>query len=201
MDFEKLKPWNWFKHEDDAASQIPVKKDILTDKKSTDKTMLSAPENRAVGHFMQLHQEMDRLFDNVWRSLAMPTRSILMEFNNSLLNPPTLGGYQAKLDVSGSQNEYEISIDLPGLSQDDIQIELDGNTLIVKGKTEHKSESQDKQYYRIERNVGAFQRTLSLPEDADEKGILATMKNGLLNIQIPRKTLPKDNVQRIPISS
>ncbi|WDE11743.1 Hsp20/alpha crystallin family protein [Thalassomonas haliotis] len=205
MDIEKLNPWNWFKHEDDSTSQIPVSKNDAPGESSSDNKSLTTPQNQAMGSLMKLHNEMDRLFDDVWRSFGKPSSSRLMRpssvFGNSLLDNSILGDYRAKLDVSGSEKEYEVSIDLPGLTEDDIQIELNGNTLTVKGQKEEKSESKDKQYYRVERSIGSFQRTLSLPEDASRDEISANMKNGLLVIQIPRKALPKDDVKRISISS
>ena len=120
---------------------------------------------------------------------------------SNLLGGSLLGDYRAKLDVSGNNNEYEVSIDLPGFSEDDIEIELNGNILTVKGQKEEKNESKEKQYYRIERSSGSFQRTLSLPEDANRDDISANMKNGLLVITIPRKELPKDDVKRISITA
>lgn len=203
MNIEKLKPWNWFKHENDTVSQIPVsKKDVSADVVSPE--AISTP-NQAVGSLMQLHQQMDRLFDDVWQSFGLPSSSRLMQpsslMGSNLLGASLLGDYRAKLDVSGNNNEYEVSIDLPGFSEDDIEIELNGNILTVKGQKEEKNESKEKQYYRIERSSGSFQRTLSLPEDANRDDISANMKNGLLVITIPRKELPKDDVKRISITA
>ena len=203
MNIEKLKPWNWFKHENDTVSQIPVsKKDVSADVVSPE--AISTP-NQAVGSLIQLHRQMDRLFDDVWHSFGLPSSSSLMQpsslMGSNLLGGSLLGDYRAKLDVSGSNNEYEVSIDLPGFSEDDIEIELNGNILTVKGQKEEKNESKEKQYYRIERSSGSFQRTLSLPEDANRDDISANMKNGLLVITIPRKELPKDDVKRISITA
>lgn len=203
MNIEKLKPWNWFKHENDTVSQIPVsKKDVSADVVSPE--AISTP-NQAVGSLMQLHRQMDRLFDDVWQSFGLPSSSRLMQpsslMGSNLLGASLLGDYRAKLDVSGNNNEYEVSIDLPGFSEDDIEIELNGNILTVKGQKEEKNESKEKQYYRIERSSGSFQRTLSLPEDANRDDISANMKNGLLVITIPRKELPKDDVKRISITA
>ncbi len=205
MNIEKLKPWNWFKHEDASAHQIPVSKSNTLGESSPESRSVATPEHQAMGSLLQLHNEMDRLFDDVWRSFGMPPGTRLARpasiFNNRIFDHSIMGDYRAKLDVSGSEKEYEVSIDLPGLSEENIQIELNGNTLTIKGQMEEKNESKDKQYYRVERSVGSFQRTLSLPEDADRDEISANMKNGLLNIKIPRKALPKDDVKRISISS
>lgn len=205
MDMEKLKPWNWFKHEDDSTHQVPISKNEVSGENQANTKSLSTPPNQAIGSLLQLHDEMDRLFDNAWRSFGMRSHARLVRptsiLDNSLFENSVLGGYRAKLDVSGSDKEYEVSVELPSMSEDDINIELTGNTLTVKGQKEEKSESEDKQYYRLERNVGSFQRTLSLPEDAERDEIVATMKNGLLVIKIPRKALPNDDVRCISISS
>jgi HSP20 family protein len=198
---EKLKPWNWFKHEDYVANQIPISKNEGAVETLANVKSLSTPQNQAVGSLRQRHNEMDRFFDDAWRSFGMPAHSRLARspsiFDNDLFENSLLGDYRAKLDVSGSDKEYEVSVELPSMSQDDIHIELSGNTLTVKGQKEEKNESKDKQYYRLERNAGSFQRTLSLPDDADRDEIVANMKNGLLNIKIPRIASPKDDVRRI----
>lgn len=205
MNIDKLKPWNWFKHEDDATNQIPVFKNEAFSEARTDANKMTSPQQNAVGSLLHLHQEMDRLFDDMWQSFGMPGTSRLARpaslFANSLFDPHAQEITRAKLDVSGSEKEYEISVELPGLSEDDIQIELNANTLVVKGQKQEEKESKEKQYYRVERSVGTFQRTLSLPDDADKQAISATMKNGLLVIHIPRKALPQDEVKRIHISS
>lgn len=205
MNIEKLKPWNWFKHEDNSEHQIPVsKKEAFSEVFSGGNTIVS-PQHSAIGSLLQLHQEMDRLFDDVCQSFGVPSSSRLTRtgssLGNRLLNHQSLNSNRAKLDVSGSEKEYEISVELPGLSEDDIQIELNANTLIVSGKMQEEKESKDKQYYCVERSMGTFQRTLSLPDDVDKDAISATMKNGLLIIQVPRKAPTRDNVKRISISS
>lgn len=205
MNIEKLKPWNWFKHENDSSNQIPVSKNNVHAESSLDSKPIASKQNQAMGSLIQLHNEMDRLFDEAWRSFGMPSGSRTTRptpiFNSNFFDNSILGDYRAKLDVSGSEKEYEVSIDLPGLSEDEIEIELNDNTLTIKGQKEEKSESKGKQYYRVERSIGSFQRTLSLPEDANRDEISANMKNGLLVIQIPRRALPKDDVKRILISS
>ena len=204
MNFEKLKPWNWFKHEDDSTKQIPVSKIEPSGSMPSRHGGLYVPHNQAMGSLMSLHQEMNHMFDEVCNSFGMPSNSLFNrsnELGRRFLDRAVLGDYRAKLDVAGSEHQYEVSIDLPGMSEDDIQIELNDNTLTVTGHKEEVNENKDKQYYCVERSVGRFQRTLSLPEDADSAAISAKIKNGLLEIQIPRKALLKADVKRIPISS
>ena len=205
MNLEKLKPWNWFKHEDQAANQIPVSKNEASGFREPQASPKLPVSDSAAGSFLQLHQEMERLFDDVWRSFGVPLSPTLAQrapfFRNSIFDNTALGAYQAKLDVSGGDKEYEISIELPGLSEDDIQIDLQGDVLTIRGQMEEVNQNQDKQYYRVERSSGSFQRTLSLPDDADTEGVSATMKNGLLKLIIPRQAKPNEEVKRIPIAS
>ena len=196
MNFAKLKPWNWFKHENSSENQIPVTK---TDISQTE-TKHHTNEN-AVAAFYQLQTEMDRLFDDIRQSFGMTRRSNLLTQHPFLRNELFSKNYQAKLDISGDEKEYEISLELPGMSEEDISIELNGNTLCITGNKEDKPESKEKQFYRVERNTGFLQRTLSIPDDADIDSITATMKNGLLVIKFTRVSKPKDAVKRIPISS
>ena len=64
-----------------------------------------------------------------------------------------------------------------------------------------KKEEEEKNYYRMERSYGAFQRVLSLPEDADQDGIEATFKKGVLTVTLPKKSIPKSGVRQIEVKS
>lgn len=204
INLQKLKPWNWFKHEDDEDSHIPVTKNEATEglQQRTGSSKTAPPY--AMNSLLQLHQEMDRLFDAVWSSFGLSKKGGSRNaslFENDAFDPPALGDFRAYLDVSGDENEYEVSIDLPGLSEDDITIELANNVLTVSGQKEEARESKDKHYYRVERSVGTFQRKLSLPEDASAEEIAPTMQNGVLTSRIPRRALAKEDVKHIPVSS
>jgi HSP20 family protein len=205
MNMDKLKPWNWFKHEDNSVNQVPISKNEASSEVQAKTKSLSTSQNQVVGSLLQLHREMDRLFDGAWRTFGMPADPRTLHsasiFDNSLFENSMLGDYRAKLDISGNEKEYEVLVELPSMSQDDIHIELSGNTLTVKGQKEEQNERKDNQYYRLERNIGSFQRTLSLPDDVDRDEIMASMKNGLLVIKIPRITIPSDDIRHISITS
>jgi len=193
MNLEKLKPWNWFKHEEggaDNTSRIPVTRD------QTD-----AMPGASAGSLMSLHREMDRWFDDAFRSFGIPSLA-------SRLHSPAMGEhrlasfFRPQIDVSGDDNCYEISLDVPGLTQDDITLELNNDMLVIKGQKEERSEDKDKHYYRVERSYGSFQRTLALPDDANVDEIEAKLDKGVLRLQIPRREdVARDNVKRISISS
>ena len=90
---------------------------------------------------------------------------------------------------------------MPGVAENDIQLELEGDTLRIKGEKKQEKEEKETDYYRIERSFGSFQRMLSLPEDADQAKIEAKFNKGVLAVTIPRKATPKSEAKRIPIQS
>lgn len=188
MNLSKLNPWNWFKHEEGNQSeqQVPV----------TRKEAEAAPQVAGANPLVHLHQEMDRLFDEAFSSFGLP--SISSRFGNRL---GTSGMFRPSIDISGDDKQYEVLLDVPGLKESDLTVEVKGDTLFIKGEKEDTSESKDKHYYRIERSYGSFQRTLALPEDAKASDIQASLKDGVLKLVIPRTEVEPSDVQRIAISS
>ncbi len=192
MDLAKLNPWNWFKHEenDRQESQIPV----------TKKEANNLSVNTGVSPLMQLHREIDQLFNDTFNAFGMLPTSTTLPLSNALTdNFAKL--YRPQLDISGDDKEYKVELDVPGLSEADLSIEIKGDMLIIKGQKEEEHESKDKQFYRIERSFGSFQRTLSLPDDANSDAIKASLKEGVLTLSIPRQAQSEQDVKRIEISS
>jgi HSP20 family protein len=95
------------------------------------------------------------------------------------------------IDIYEKENNLIIKIEVAGIDQDKISIEVEDRLLTIKGKIEQDNENVE--YYRRERHSGDFGRTIRLPDWADTADIKAEQKNGLLKIIIPRKaeTAPK----------
>ena len=198
MNLEKLNPLNWFKHEDgnqDSLRQVPV----------TRNDAKSVATHSNVDSLLQLHREMDRLFDNVFNTLGIPSvRSSIPEqrfLNNDVVGTYFSMPYRPQIDISGDENHYEITLNVPGLSSDDVAIDVQGDRLMIREQKEGESESKDQHYYRTERSVGTFQRTLSLPEDANVDEISASLKDRVSLLAIPRSQIEARDMKRISISS
>lgn len=187
MDLEKLKPWNWFKHEEggQGASQIPVKREKAE----------RMPLDRG-GSLMSLHRDIDRWFEDAFKSFGFPglEPKAMSEMNLA-------GLFRPQLDISGDENSYEISLDVPGLTESDLSLEVRDDVLTIRGQKEERSEDKDKHYYRVERSYGSFQRTLALPDDANADEIKASLDKGVLKLEIPRRAAKSKDVKRISISS
>jgi HSP20 family protein len=184
MNLEKLKPWNWFKHEDDAGSvgqTVPVKR---------------AQHSPAADSLTRLHDEMDRWFDQLSSSLGLPRLGSRPTGGMNLA-----GVYRPQIDVSGDDKRYQIELDVPGMSESDLSIEVRDDLLVISGEKREDSEDKGKHYYRVERSYGAFQRTLALPDDANADEIDARLEKGVLRLEIPRRESSAQKARRIDIAS
>lgn len=188
MDIKQLNPWNWFKHEEkqqEKSQNVPVKQAQYLQSASP------------VSNLMQFHREIDRLFEDAFRGFPMLDR-----FPNwgMLSSDDFMPAFRASINVASDEKRYTISLEAPGMEQKDLTIEVRNHTLVVRGNKQQEQEEKDKHYYRVERNYGAFERVLELPDDALVADISASMKNGVLTILIPRKETPKTEIRKISIS-
>lgn len=187
MDIKKLVPWNWFKkEEEDTGSIVPVKKTETE----------TYPDVHMQDPIMRLQREMDRMLENTFRSFSMPP------FRSELFTPLTASGLlKPQVDIGATDREYSITIEVPGVDEKDVKVEIADNTLTVRGEKKQEKEEKDRNYYRMERSYGSFQRILSLPEDADQENVKAKFRKGVLTITMPRKALTKTEVKQIEIKS
>lgn len=187
MDFKKLVPWNWFSAEEgDGGKTIPVQ--------HSDQHL----PNMQMQPFQQLQSEMDRVFNNFFRGFSPPFSGFA---NMPSLRIPGMpeGLLKPTLDISSSDKEYTISVEVPGVEDKDVKVEVTNNNLTISGEKKQEKEEKDKNYYRVERSYGSFQRVLSLPDDADQDKIKASFKQGVLTLTIPRKALPESEVKKIKV--
>jgi HSP20 family protein len=105
------------------------------------------------------------------------------------------------LDLGATDKAYTIAVEVPGVDEKDVTVEIANDTLTIRGEKKQEKEEKDRNYYRMERSYGSFQRVLSLPEDADQDGVSATFKNGVLRVTMPRKAAPQAQVRQIEIQS
>ena len=131
-----------------------------------------------------------------WPSLFDPLYDPIRNFGHKVadwLRPPSA--------ASSNDNAYSISMELPGVSEDDVDLSINDGSLIIRGEKKTEREKKGDTWYFSERQYGAFSRTFQLPEDADSGKTSATMKDGVLKITVPRLALDEKNkTQKISIS-
>ncbi len=103
------------------------------------------------------------------------------------------------VNVAEGEDAYTVTVDCPGMNEDEIDIELLGSNLIIRGERTWKDETKKKEYHRVESQVGTFERAVALPQDArlEPEAIEAAYDKGVLTIEIPKvATTP---ASKIPI--
>lgn len=96
------------------------------------------------------------------------------------------GTFVPELNVYETENEFELTVALPGMRKEDITISFDNNTLKISGERELKEKDDNTTYHRVESRFGRFERSLPLPNVIDEENISASYENGVLTVNIPK---------------
>lgn len=104
-----------------------------------------------------------------------------------------------RVDIREEAERFVILADLPGLEPDRIEIQMDKGVLSIKGQRQGEPATEASRYSRVERRQGAFQRDFHLPDSADAEGIVASGRNGVLEISIPKKA--ESTPRRIQVGS
>ncbi len=90
------------------------------------------------------------------------------------------------VDISETENQYEVNAEVPGLKKEDIKLSVEDNVLTLSGERKVEKETDKKNYHRIERVYGKFERSFRLPKEVDAENIKASYKNGVLTVHIPK---------------
>jgi HSP20 family protein len=98
----------------------------------------------------------------------------------------TRTGFLPTTDLVETENQFEVTVDLPGLKPEEVNVELKNGELWISGKREEEKEEKGKTYHRIERRHGEFRRVLPLPHTINEKKIEAKFESGVLRITVPK---------------
>ena len=141
------------------------------------------PARREEDPFTALQREMNELFEDFFG--GFPRWPEL---------PPFDRGVAPRVDVTETENEITVSAELPGVDQKDIEVEIDNESLTIKGEKKEEKEEKGKGYYRAERSYGSFRRTIPLPCAIDVNKVTASHKKGVLSITLPKAPEAKKKV-------
>ena len=132
-----------------------------------------------------LQSEMNRLFNTV--------------FDGPAPSGATMRRWMPPMDLVESGEDFVLRADLPGMSEEDVKIELEDSTLTISGERKAEHEAQGEGFYRVERATGAFSRSLTLPKGIDGDAVSASFDRGVLEIRIPKPETQKP--RRISIAA
>lgn len=96
-------------------------------------------------------------------------------------------GNWPRVDIEERENAYTIKADLPGLDKKDVSVTIENGVLRIEGEKKHEYKQEKGKYYHLERSYGKFCRTFALPDSVEAEKIDASMKNGVLELTLPKK--------------
>ncbi len=121
-----------------------------------------------------IQEEMNRMFDRFFRG-------------GDLSEIGTAGMWLPPIDLSETSDKITVKAEIPGMDPKEIDISIQGDTLIIKGEKKEEKEEKGKNYYRMERRYGNFSRSVDLPTSVDTNKVTAECKNGVLEITMQKK--------------
>ncbi len=128
-----------------------------------------------------------------WPAIADPLRQLGSKIANFFT--PTA-------DAAAMEEAYEVNLELPGVAEEDIEIEVRDGIMTIKGEKHAEHEEQGKTFYFSERSYGAFQRVFRLPADVDEDAIEAHADKGVLRVRLPKRAATAaDEPRRIRVKA
>lgn len=162
------------------------------------------------GGVVGLRDEVNRLFDRftgshwpLWRRRgALPPESPWNWDPFSGFEWPSAWGGQGTLgrtDLSETDSGYELQIDLPGMTKDEISVDLSDGVLTVSGERSDEHEDKRKGYYLSERSYGSVRRSFRVPDSVKTDEIKADFKDGVLTLSMPKSEEAKTSARRIEI--
>ena len=153
------------------------------------------------GHFESLRREVDRLFEDFqlgsWRSPFGRSVFDVQPFWRGEIG----WGKAPAVDIVDKGNAYEITAELPGMDESNIDVKFADGTLTIKGEKRDEKEEKKKEYCLSERRYGSFQRSFGVPDGVDADKIEANFKNGVLTVTLPKTPQGQRSEKKIAIKN
>jgi HSP20 family protein len=150
--------------------------------------------------FEGFRREIDRLFDDFGLGFRRPFgRSPFAaepQFRRELM-----WSTMPAVDIVESEKAYEITADLPGMDEKNIEVRVADGVLTIKAEKQEEKEEKKKDYHLQERSFGSFQRSFDLPESVDSDKIEASFKKGVLTVTLPKKPEAQKPTKKIEVKA
>lgn len=142
---------------------------------------------------------LPRVFDReTGRDVPQTFTDLLDNFFDDAIKRGELTRFTPTVDISETDNEYELKVEVPGMEKDDFSVEIDNGNLKISGERKWEQEDKEKTYHRVESQYGSFVRSFTLPDEVKEDEIEANYDNGILRVKLP-KDEKKTNTKKVDI--
>ena len=105
------------------------------------------------------------------------------------------------VDIAESEKGYEITVELPGMDEKNVEVKVSNGNLTIRGEKQEEKEEKKKDYYLHERHFGSFERSFEIPEGVDADKIEANFKKGVLTVALPKKPEAQKPTKKIEVKA
>ncbi len=109
----------------------------------------------------------------------------------------SLGAWLPPVDIAEDKDRILLTAELPGFKEDQIEIQMEGGVLTLRGERKFEEEKEGRNYHRVERSYGQFLRSFTLPNNVDRENIKASFADGVLEVELPKREEAKPRQIRI----
>jgi len=154
------------------------------------KSLVSRRRQEPLNLLRQMTSELDQMFDEPWTMFRWPSAEVAS---------PDVPIWAPKVDVVTKDNKLVTRVDLPGMTKDDVLVEVDDGFLTLSGERKRETKEEKDNVYREEREYGSFCRTVPLPKGVKADDVSATFNNGVLEVLVPLPVAIAPKGRKIPI--
>jgi HSP20 family protein len=122
-----------------------------------------------------VRDEFDRLFDQLWSTGFLGPTARVFE---TMWSP--------SVDFSENEKEFIVRVEAPGVAREDLEVNVDGQTLTISGRRDFEKEEKTEEYFWRERQAGRFVRSIQLPMPVDQAKVAASYQDGIMTIRLPK---------------
>jgi HSP20 family protein len=141
-----------------------------------------------------LQKEMNRVFEEFFGSQGWHAFS-------ELPGAGSWGDLTPRIDMSETDRELLVKVELPGMTEKEVEISIHGDILTIAGEKKQEKEQTEKGWYRMERQYGSFNRSIPLPCEVDCEKTQAQYKNGVVTVTMPKADKVKSTTKTIPVKA
>jgi HSP20 family protein len=141
-----------------------------------------------------LHQEINRVFEHFSRGFLED-----WPLSTQLSESTVWKDFSPQVDIRENEQQIEITAELPGLDEKDVQVSLANHELVIRGEKKSENERKGKGWHRMERSYGSFHRVIALPEGVETEAAEAVLKKGLLTVTLPKRAETTSRSKKIAI--
>ena len=169
---------------------------------SNNNKSLPAGRDERIHPMFAFQKEVNHLFDSFFQESnlgGLLGPGLGLGLNSSAFFERNWDPLTPKMDIAEFEDRLVVTAEMPGLTENDFDVTIQGNLLSIKGEKKQESEDREKGWYRVERHFGSFSRSIPLPYEVDQESIAAQYKNGVLTVTLPKLSVPEASAKRIDV--